>query len=374
MKILITGGHLTPALATIDYIQKHHPTDTVVFVGVDITQKKSQQQSKERKEVEKRGITFINFSAVKLSELLSLTGIFIFFSFVSSCFKASQIIGKQKPDVILSFGGYVAIPFAIAGTLQKKPIVTHEQTRVAGFANKFIAKFAKKIAVSYKETIHLFPKDKTVLTGNPIRQSLFDAAPQPSWIPFSPKTRKPILYITGGNQGSQVMNQVVGKIIPQLTTNWNVIHQSGSPTVHSNYKQTLEKIKQNLSPRKQTSYVVREWLEESELAWVYQHATAVVSRSGANTSQELISFAIPSVLIPLPFSYQNEQLTNAQSLAKIGIAKILKQQKLSPKSLEKTIHKIYQSRHAIKKKAIIASEKVNHKAAANLYTIVTSCV
>ncbi len=373
MKILISGGHLTPALAVIDYIQKHHPETEIVFVGIEVTQKKIKQKSKEKIEIEKRNIYFVSFNAIKLSELASIQYCYKFIFFIKSCISALGIVLKTRPSVMVSFGGYVAVPLAIASFLLRIPIVTHEQTRVAGFANKFISKMARKIGVSYSETLSLFPAKKRSLTGNPIRSQLFLRSPKPKWLKTTKEDTKPILYITGGNQGSQIINNTVSQILPRLTQNWLVIHQCGTPTLHQNYKRILSQQKRKLSKTKQQNYYIREWLSETELAWIYQHASAAISRSGANTSLELMLFAIPTVFIPLPFSYQNEQFLNAQAYQKENTAIVLKQQQLSPESLLDTSNILLKKNASFKKRAQKLAKKLSQqKAEEKLYQLIVS--
>jgi len=143
MKILISGGHLTPALAFIDFLTLEHSTDQVVFIGR--TESQPGQRSHERAEVAARKIKFYELdpprirSKSKLLTLLSLPGL------MPAILRALQVIGKEKVDIFLSFGSYLAVPVAIAAWLKRVPVVTHEQTMYLGLSSTLIAKLAKKI-------------------------------------------------------------------------------------------------------------------------------------------------------------------------------------------------------------------------------------
>ncbi len=339
MKILITGGHLTPALAFIQYLQAEHKSDTVVFVGRQYSQEKNKQLSVEQKIIKKLGIQFILFSTTKLNNPSWWSKIKIAPQLVISIFEAVKIISQVKPTVFLSFGGYLAVPIAIACWIMRIPVVTHEQTRTVGEANKIIAKIARKVAISYPETKKLFPKNKTVLTGNLIRMNILnDQEKQPSWFKQTiDKKSLPLLYITGGSQGSEVINHTISQIIKTLTKDWLVIHQCGVANKQRNYKKELTKIKNSISAKARSRYYIKEWINESNLTWIYNHARVVVSRSGANTTQEIALKKIASVLIPLPFSHHDEQLKNAQALAKNKQAILLEQKLLTPEILLKNI-------------------------------------
>ncbi len=332
MKILISGGHLTPALAFIEYIKNKYPDDKIVFIGRLYNKKNNQQVAQEKTEVEGLGVKFIPFTSVKLSKNTILTKIksvpVLLFRIIST----TGILAKEKPDVFVSFGGYLAVPITIACWIMRVPIITHEQTRTAGIANTIISKFANKIAVSYEESQKKFPKSRTYLTGNLIRQSVLKPSKiLPKWIKKKPI--KPVLYITGGSQGSEIINRNVSQILKPLLKNWFVIHQCGKPTETTNYFKELNVLKNQLSQANQENYEIREWITEDELSWIYSNAKGVISRAGANTTEEIALNKIPAILIPLPFSHNDEQLKNAQALSSNKQAILLEQKNLTPKVL-----------------------------------------
>jgi len=339
MKILITGGHLTPALAFIQYLKTNKTNDKVIFVGREYSQEKNKQVSVEKKVITKLGIKFIPFSSSKLSSPNLLEKLKALPKLVVATFKAVGIINNTKPNIFLSFGGYLAVPVAFACWIMRVAVVTHEQTRTAGEANKIVAKVAKKIAVSYKETKKLFPKDRTVVTGNLIRTNIINTkGKKPTWFKqLLTKNSLPLLYITGGSQGSEVINHNISQVANTLTKDWLVIHQCGVASKQRNYRKELNKVRSHISAKTRSNYYVREWISESELAWIYSHARVIVSRAGANTTQEIAVKKIASVLIPLPFSHHDEQFKNAQALAKKKQAILLEQKLLTPQTLLQSI-------------------------------------
>ncbi len=332
MKILISGGHLTPALSLIDFVLEHK-NDQLIFVGRKYSQTALQQHSVEQAELEKRGLPFIEFDSGKFDltqpYLLPLQMI----KFLKSFFTARSILSQKKPDIFVSFGGYLAVPLALAAWTLGIPVVTHEQTAAPGFANRCIAHFAKKIAISFPETAKDFPSKKVILTGNPLRQQLWvKNTTKPEWI-MKPSQR-PLLYVTGGSQGSQTINQTIQEILPQLLQEWDVIHQCGKPNSVMNYKEQLELAKSKLAVSQQAQYVIREeWISEDDLAWIYQHAWGIISRAGANTVQEIIKAAVPTILIPLAHAHHDEQTKNASLLTRNQAALLLTQKELNAESL-----------------------------------------
>lgn len=350
MKILTTGGHLTPALAFIDYVMSQEQSDVeFVFLGRAFSQIENEQRSHESRAIAKRNIRFIAFQSGKLSYRSPLQLFMQARLVLVGLMQSIKIIAAEKPDVIVLFGGYLAVPVAIASWLKRIPVVTHEQTAVASLSNQIVGIFSKKIAVSYRSSLAQFPKTKTVVTGNLLRHKLEEKNPTvPSW--YNPSQKYPLLYITGGNQGSQVINATISQILPQLTKEWSVIHQCGAPTKKTNYRLQLQDEMSRLSKPAQHRYSVQEWIAEEELAWIYKYAAVVISRAGANTVFELQNFGIPAILIPLPFSHKQEQLKNAEQAVKSGGSIMLTQNRLTPESLLAALKKISLNRTARRKK------------------------
>lgn len=346
--ILISGGHITPAIATIEYLQQKYPNVRIVFVGREYSQVRERQVAKERELSEQLGIKFYAVTAAKFhrtawwrngEELLSL---------FPSLWNALQILRKEKVDLFLSFGGYLAVPFAIMAKLLGKKVVTHEQTITSGLANEVIAKFADKVALSFEESRKRFPRHKTVLTGNPLRKSLLrEYTRRPGWIP---EMNMPMLYITGGSQGSQTINNSVGQILDELTQKFLVVHQCGQ-SQNQHYLRELNDIASDLPEKQRSRYVAKEWIDEKEISWIMQHADLAVSRAGANTMLEVTLHALPTIFVPLPFSHNREQEKNAETLADAGAALILDQKDLSPETLWETIKQASAQRANLRRRA-----------------------
>jgi len=366
MKILISGGHLTPALAFIDYaLQKH---DQIIFVGRAFSQHATQQKSHEEREVLARGVHFIPFDSAKLhhTNLQQILG--QIYSFVKALFMARKIMKKHQPDVFLSFGGYLAVPIAIAAWSLSIPVVTHEQTKTAGVANRTIAFFAQKVAVSYAETLHFFPKRKTLVTGNPLRENIFlEVPPAPSWFHFS---QRPILYITGGSQGSERINDVIKDTLPQLTTQWSVIHACGPENKKRKYRDELEKTKSTLSHEAQKFYHVQDWFGEYEIAWIYRHAMCIVGRSGANTTAEIMRAGKPALFIPLQFAHGDEQRKNAEFVIAEGAGEIVEQKDFTPEKFLSLLDSFLARKDIYLEAARKNKNRIEHHGTQKLYAVV----
>ena len=366
MKILITGGHLTPALALIDFIRANHPADEIIFLGRKYSQIDEHQLSQEQQEISWRKIPFIDLPAVKGDKSNWIIFPRFLFKFIKSISVAGNILRQQRPDVIMSFGGYLALPVALAAWLQKIPIVTHEQTREPGIANYLISRLAVKIGLSFIDTTKKFPAHKVQVVGAPLRSKLFELAPTPSW--WKSNGRLPLLFISGGNQGSLFINNLVIKILPELTKNFFVVHQCGNPLSSHDYLASSAAAKSKLPVSQQDNYYFQTWFIQPEQAWIYQQASVVMTRSGANTVSELASFKIPSLLIPLPNSRHQEQIKNAQWLVEQSPTKIIRQDQLQPQRVITILKEL--SRQPKANLALTSIKNKQNQTLADIYSLI----
>ncbi|MBI4999732.1 glycosyltransferase, partial [Candidatus Gottesmanbacteria bacterium] len=278
----------------------------------------------------------------------------------------------SKTQCHLSFGGYIALPVALAGWLLRIPIITHEQSVVPGLATKIISRIAYRVCVSWPQSLGFFPKEKTRLTGNPIRLAIFNFQFSIfNKIPISqfPNKKLPLIYITGGNLGAHAINEVVANILPRLLEKYRIIHQCGDSQIYRDYGQ-LSVVSCQLSVEQRKRYLLTKYVESEDIGWVLNNADLVISRAGANTVTELAALAKPAIFIPLPWAGQQEQLANASLLEKIGSAVILPQEKLTGQSLYQCIESLIQNIDKYKENSKKAQKLVDLKAADKLVEVI----
>ncbi|MEP7167670.1 MAG: UDP-N-acetylglucosamine--N-acetylmuramyl-(pentapeptide) pyrophosphoryl-undecaprenol N-acetylglucosamine transferase [Candidatus Woesebacteria bacterium] len=332
MTLYVTGGHLTPALAVIDEIVKRDLKIKLRFVGREFSQAQTQQPSRERAEMEKRKIPFVAITAAKFHRTHLSKNILEVLKFPISIAQIIREFRKHKPDFILSFGGYLAVPVCLVGKFYGAKVITHEQTKVAGLANQILGLFVDTVAVAHEESVQYFPPGKTVLTGNPIREVLFrEYKTAPSWCSDAYKS-KPILYVTGGSQGSHIINQTIVSLLPKLVRDFYVVHQCGVSLDQETLKDLIRE-REKLPQELQDNYSVREWIEEKEVSYFLRNSKFVICRAGANTVQELILAGTPAIFIPLAYAYNDEQYKNALPLVEHDASILLAQKDLYPESL-----------------------------------------
>lgn len=328
MKVVITGVHLSPAVAVARKLRQQK--NTVIFIGRKYALEGDSAISLDYKVITKENFIFKNLTTGRLQRhwtrytLPSLLKIPI--GFIQAIF----LLITDRPDLILSFGGYLSLPVATAGFLLGIPIVIHEQTLGAGLANKVEASLAKKVLISWESSRKYFPKEKTILTGNPVREEIFKKIQSAKWADEIRNSDKglPIIYITGGSLGSHKINLVVEKIIDKLVKNYIVIHQTGDAKKFKDFDR-LTKLKNKFAGGFRHRYLLVKHVAPDEIGWILNRASLVVSRSGINTVTELIFLGKPAILIPL----NNEQKENAMFLKKIGLAEVLLDKEFSSDQL-----------------------------------------
>lgn len=339
--IALTGGHITPAIAVIEAL----PDDvSVVCIGRKYAMEGSRSPSFEYRLMTKRGIRFIPITTGRLQRHMSWKTIPSLVKIPVGCIQSLWYCLRERPSLIVSFGGYVALPVAIAGWLCRIPVITHEQTRVTGLANRIIARIAKRVCVTFPETLPRLPKGKAVITGLPMREGLFTP---PKKSPFViDREHYPMIYVTGGGTGARSLNRLLFPILPELLKKYTIVHQVGDASLVE-----AQKIRSS-------RYIVASYFPLTIVSWIFAHAAFVIGRSGANTVMELAALGKVALLVPLPWSGGGEQQENAAWLAKNGGAVVLSQRELTPKVLEKKIGAAWRNITSLQQRADVFASKI----------------
>lgn len=329
MKVVITGGHHSSALPVIKKLKEKDPNIQIFWIGHKYSMKGDTNPTLEYREITNLGIPFFDLKAGKLYKTYDIGRLIkVPFGVLQSLY----LLMKIRPNIILSFGGYIAAPVVVSGSMLNIPSITHEQTVVSGYANKLISKFAKKVLISWRESEKYFPKRKVVYTGIPLRREIFQIKTES----FITDNNLPTIYISAGKTGSHLINTLVNDSLGNLLSFCNVIHQTGDNSVNNDFnklKLKYEEIKDKVKGK----YFLRKFVFENEIGEAFNKCDLVVSRSGAHTVAELIALKKPCILIPIPWVSHNEQNKNAEMLKKYGLAEILDQETLNTEVLETSI-------------------------------------
>jgi len=364
MKLLVVaggGGHFAAALSVLQQIPKDWE---VLIVGRKYSFEADKTLSFEYKTAQNLGLRFESITTGRLQRKLSFQSLNIFAKMPIGILQAIKVIKNFKPDVVVSFGGYVSLPICFIAKSFNIPIIVHEQTFTAGLANKIVSKFAEKICISWEDSRKYFPKDKVVFTGNPLKKN------EGSNSQFNiPDEKLPVIYVTGGSSGAHAINVLIEEIIEKLLVEYIVIHQTGDAKKFGDFDRLSQK-KKSLSKDLQKRYALIKFIEAGQVFSVLEKADLVISRSGINSVTEIIHLGKPALFIPLPFGQRNEQLTNAQFVKKIGLAEIAQQKDLTGDKLLELIKQMLKNIDLYKNHAIEAKKFIQKEAAEKIISVI----
>lgn len=306
-----TAGHVTPHFALLPHMRQRGWD--VFYVG---------SNGIEKTLVASQGVPFKEIASGKLRRYFSVQNFLDVFKVGVGVLQAFGIMMQQRPDVVFSKGGFVSVPVAVAAWLLRVPVVSHESDVTPGLANKLIAPFATRILYTFPETQRYLPSN-ALHAGTPVRDDLFkgDARRGAELCGFDQNETLPTLLVMGGSQGAQRVNDSLKEILPWLVEGHRVIHLTGAGKgigyTHPRYK-GFEFVK-------------------DELKDLLALADFVISRAGANAIFEFVSLKKPMLLVPLEAGSRGDQVVNAESFAKSGWARVLREKDLTPQSFRAAI-------------------------------------
>ncbi|MBU1200091.1 glycosyltransferase [Patescibacteria group bacterium] len=326
LTIIFTGGHHNSTLEVALAARKKGYQ--VIWIGHKFTSREDKSLSAEFKEITKNNIKFLELKTGKVYKQSNpLEYLKIFLGFIQSF---SYLI-KFKPSLIFSSGGFISVPVVITGWILGIPSITHEQTVTAGWANKALSPFVKKILLTHQSSKKNFPSKKTVVVGLPIRKKLLEKTPVTH---FKPK----LLYITCGKQGSHVINSSLFPLIPQLVKKYTVVHQTGSNSKTKDISKA-RRVKKSLGEYSDR-YIHAPYFFADQATDYLRSAHLVISRAGAHTTYELCLLGKRVIFIPISWVSHNEQFLNAKLAATSTTSLTLKEKDLNPQALMLAIKKL----------------------------------
>jgi UDP-N-acetylglucosamine--N-acetylmuramyl-(pentapeptide) pyrophosphoryl-undecaprenol N-acetylglucosamine transferase len=300
MKIVLSGGGtlgpVVPLLAVAEAYRAHDPSVQFLWIGT--------KNGPERPLVEEHNIPFIPVGSGKLRRYFSLLNIIDLFRLVSAFFQCLVILWKEKPDLLISAGGYVSVPLHWAGAFLAMPEWVHQQDVRIGLANKLMFPLARKITTSLSQTAEKMPEKKTEWIGNPSRD-LSVADREEAKRRFGIPEDDHVIFALGGGTGSQSVNQIVIASLPHLNPKWHVIHLVG--------KERSKELAERAASIFQNYHVYDFFTEEMKDA--YAAADVVVGRGGFSTLTELASLSKAAIILPMHGTHQEE---NVEIFAKNG--------------------------------------------------------
>ena len=348
-----TGGHLFPGISLAQAMMLADPGCEVLFIGTE-------------RKIDKTALSNLGFAtrSIKSQGIKGKS----FFAVLKALFQqplalweAAGIIRRFKPDLVFGVGGYVTGPVILAARLLGVTTCIHEQNSIPGLANKLLGYIANKIFVSLPGSEKYFPASKTILSGNPVRNTILKVSREAK--PESGQESSTLL-ILGGSQGARRLNSLMleaaENILSKLSPPPFIIHQTGG---HDKDHVQRKYVELGLNARVQDFF--------SDMAEIYSQADLIISRAGATTLAELTVFHKPVILIPFPFAADNHQEINGQYLVEAGAGLMFRQADLTGDNLGMEIKRVLEDKKLLAEMAE-NSGKVARPEATD--TIINACM
>lgn len=306
MRIVIvsggTGGHIYPGIAIADEVKARDKQAEILFLG--------SSDGLEKELVEKAGYKIKLIRSRALLRKISYKAISAPFVSAIGSFQAFFILKKYSPKMLVSTGGYASLPVVLAAKLLNIPIVLQEQNVLPGQVNRFCARFAKQVFLSFKESKKYL---KGEVSGNPVRKEIINAPRK--------KSGQKVVLVMGGSQGSKKINETVISSLDKLPPDIKIIHIIGN--------RDYGWVSRYLEGKKIDNYFPQPYLHEN-IAEALASADLVVSRAGATAIAEFLARGLPMILIPFPYAAEDHQRLNARVIEEAGAAVVVKDCELTP--------------------------------------------
>lgn len=304
-----TGGHIFPAVAIANALKKISPDTEILFVGAN--------GRMEMEKVPAAGYKIIGLDIQGFHRGSLLKNVLLPFKLLMSLIKSRNIIKDFKPDAVVGVGGYASGPLLFASSLINVPYLIQEQNSYAGITNKNLGRNAKKICVAFEGMDKFFPREKILITGNPIRKETvnIEGKRESAYEFFSLSSSKRTILVTGGSLGAGTLNKsMLAGIDRIIADDVQLIWQTG--------KYYYQSITEQLTGKSHGNIKVLEFLQRMDLA--YAAADVIISRAGAGTIAELFVVRKPVILVPSPNVAEDHQTQNAMALVKNDAAILVK--------------------------------------------------
>ena len=348
-----TGGHIYPALALAKQIQEQAPDAEILYIGSG--------KGLEANIVTKAGYDFkaIEISGFKRS--LSIENIKTILRFIRAVSNSKRYIADFKADIVIGTGGYVCGPVVYAANKLKVPTLIHEQNVIPGLTNKFLSRYAKRIAVSFTGSAGYFPNDKVIVTGNPRATEVAKADPGKGRASLHVAKDQKIVLVVGGSRGARPINEAFLASIPQIKQMKDIHFVYVTGEVH------YPKVKEEIEIMGKTVKNISVYPFIYNMPEVLAATDLIVNRAGASFLAEITSLGIPSILIPSPYVTNNHQEKNARWLEENGASKVVLEKDLDANSLVLAIETIMYDPECWAKMKQAALQLGQPTAAQNLY-------
>jgi UDP-N-acetylglucosamine--N-acetylmuramyl-(pentapeptide) pyrophosphoryl-undecaprenol N-acetylglucosamine transferase len=329
MRIIIagggTGGHIFPAVAIGHALLRMMDGTQLLFIGA--------KGKMEMEKVPQEGFEIIGLDIAGFNRSSFLKNLMLPFKLLKSRAQARKILREFKPNAVVGVGGYASFPVLNAAQGMNIPTLIQEQNSHAGKSNKILAKKANAVCVAYEHMERFFPKNKIVLTGNPVRKKISDTsitrAEGQVWLGLNANKRT--ILIVGGSLGAKSINETIDAQLEEiLAEDVQLVWQTGKPY----YEQAKQRAAAYSDKVKVFEFI-------REIDYAYAAMDIVISRAGALAIAELCIAGKPVVFVPYPFAAEDHQTSNAMALVEHNAAMMVRDNDAKTELVKKLKHLLH---------------------------------
>lgn len=359
MRVIIsgggTGGHIYPAIAIGEKLQKEIPDVEIIYVGI--------KNGPEETVAQKYGYKFVDLPGMGIPRRINKKLFKSLLANFEGFKKAKKIIKEYRPDLVIGTGGYVCAPILYQASKKGIPSLVHESNSYPGMASKFLSNKVDKVLISYKEAKkHFKHKDRIVVTGNPVRTSFKSDFTDKDLEDLGIKKDRPVVFSFGGSNGSYYMNEAVKELSKNLDGSYYLLHQTGK----KNYDDFMKEVKES-EYLKVFSYI-------DNIDLFYAVSDLVIASSGAMSLSEISAVAKASILIPKSYTTENHQQFNAQTYVDNGASIMILEKDLDGDVLDRKIKEIIRDKDKLKKMGDNAKALSDDEAGDKIFHIIEGLI
>jgi UDP-N-acetylglucosamine--N-acetylmuramyl-(pentapeptide) pyrophosphoryl-undecaprenol N-acetylglucosamine transferase len=330
MKLLIagggTGGHLFPGMAVAEEFLDRDPTNQVLFVGTE--------RGIEARAVPAAGYRLELISAAGVRGKGGLNQLKAVAMMLYGYAQSRKVLKEFRPDFVLGVGGYASLPMVLAARGMQVPCFIHEQNAIPGMTNKLLARFATQVFITLEESAKFFPKEKILVTGNPLRRQILDMVGKPASLSHLDEEngKRFRIFVFGGSQGAHAINMAIIAALPHLndlSERLGISHQTGE----RDYADVRDAYRKNLIPATVQPFI-------NDMASEYRQADLIICRAGATTIAEVTACGKACLFIPFPHAVDDHQRRNAEALLKKQACFMLLEHELSGERLADLVRNV----------------------------------
>lgn len=330
-----TGGHIYPAMAVADALQKQEDTKKIFYIG--------NEKNQEKRIADLAGYSFLNVNISGMPRKISLKLLTWIINLGLSTFRSIFYILKYKPDLVFGTGGYVSAPALFAAILTHTPFVIHDCDAMPGIVSKTVAPYAKSVSLAFEKSKELINSKTVYCNGNPIRKEFLELNRAQSRKTLGIEDKFTII-VMGGSQGAKRINSALVKSLKNLFCKYDIqiLHQTGK----KNFEDVIKELESEYPEYKDNkNYIVRPYFDDMYIPLLA--SDAAVARSGSLSLSEICISGLAAILVPYPYAAADHQRINAKEMENQGASLYLEDSECNTEHLSSLIEELINNREKL---------------------------